>query len=406
MDKPSGKKPHAKNGIDDRAPGEPDAAVGAPVHRDVDPVQEALAKVEAVVSKTGEYYLADPLGKGPVGETVSLKQVIKSMEARLVNSLGASDSKTPSLPEELESLDIEADLGRPDDSDASPVPPDATLSGGIGGEEAAEARGSAVAWDASTEMISLRMADGERNLGDLSQDPLWSLLVAIFSARRDGMLTLAERGVERSFLFSDGNISTVSSTAVEDRIIEVLHDYGRLDDAKYREARLAVGSGERQVVSILAERGIINKKEIFPLVRFHLESVVFDSFGWRSGSWRFISGSKRGKQRIPLNVPTPAIVFEGLRLKARQEDIDAIVTAESRLLALPGGVCGVEELGLDEHETEILRACDGSVNAAELAQRFGLDVLEMKRIAAGFVVLGLLQTGPAEAYRQRTEDEL
>jgi hypothetical protein len=371
-----------------------------------DPVKEALAKVEAVVSKTDEYFAKDPNGNGAIGDSVSLKQVIDQMEKRLISFLGLTDSKSTSLPEELESLDIEADLGRPDGVEESPVPPDAVISGEIDKEVKKSAPRIEEPWDAPTEMEGLRFADGVRTMGNLSKEPLWMLLLDVYVARRDGVLFLERRGVERRLAFRGGGISSATSTAPEDRLVELLHREGRLKDDDYTKAHLAVGASERRVGQILAERGIISSRELFPLVRHHYESIIFDSFKWREGIWRFESGKKISKERIVLDVSTPFVIFEGMRSTARLEDIDEIAPTGCRPLAVPSGVCQVQDLSFGLQEIEIRRACDGYLTVDELAENFDISISEMKRFVAGLLMLGLLTINSLETYRQSMEDGL
>ncbi|MCP4603416.1 MAG: DUF4388 domain-containing protein [Proteobacteria bacterium] len=374
-----------------------------------DPVKEALAIAESVAPGPSEYVANKPTVEKEINESTSLMQVIDQVEQRLTSSLEHSDVQIQSLPEELDALDIEADLGRPEKpvevstvSKTSPSQDEVRVDESELQEEKEtktetdkvplpdDTMATSERATVAVQQSGLRLTNGFRQYGKLSDDPLWTLLSSVLVDRFTGALVLDNSGIERRLVFDGGEIVIATSTAREDRLVELLYREGRLSDEEYSQAVLAVGASGRRVGAVLVERGLISSRELFPLVRHHYESIILDSFAWREGSWRLELDKGLGGERILLNVPTPTIIVEGIRSRALPKDIDALVPRGSEPLETPSGICRIEDVGLLPEEAAISSACDGSTTIDHLVQRFGIPDDELRGLIAGLSVLGLL----------------
>ncbi len=390
-----------------------------------DPVKEALAMAEAVAPGPSEHLANKPSGEKEINESTSLMQVIDQVEQRLRPSLEPSDSQSLSLPEELDALDIEADLGRPDEpveaSGISQPPPSLTdksvdeyESEKEDKQEEEQGLGSTEIHGASrhdTDMAQqpgLCFENGFRRSGELDDDPLWTLLLAALVDRLTGVLTLDDSGQDRKLFIEKGDVIMATSTAREDRLVELLYREGRLSDEEYSQAVLAVGASGRRVGAILVERGLISSKELFPLVRHHYESIILDSFAWRQGTWQFEAVKELGKERILLDVSSPTLIVEGIRSRARPEDINELVPSKSQPFETPEGICKIEDIGLLPEEIAIGNACNGSATVDQLARRFGIPREELRGLVAGLRILGLVQVEKNEnesEIEEKTKEE-
>ncbi len=393
-----------------------------------DPVQEALAMAESVAPEASSRIYSRPPEKEEIGETISLMQVIDRVEQRLVPSYGHSDLKQQSMPEELDVLDIEAELGRPDEPDVEDK--EVEIEGVEDEDEEVEIEGvedededeevedqddevvdeetdcptevvGSVTLDRETEVVSntskpaeqhigLRFGEDDRRNGDLAEDPLWTLLIAAFVDRLSGVLVLSGSHNKRKMFLDQGEIVIATSTAQEDRLVELLYREGRLSDEDYGHAALAVGTSGRRIGAILVERGLISSRELFPLVRHHYETIVLDSFGWREGKWQYRSDESRPGERILLDAAMPTLIVEGIRSRALPKDVETLVPSGCRPLEMPSGICKIEDAGLLPEEVAICQACDGTATVEQLARRFGFPAQDLCGLLAGVAVLGLL----------------
>ncbi len=224
--------------------------------------------------------------------------------------------------------------------------------------------------------------------GRLELEPLWSVLASLRSRRATGMLTLMSRNVERKIFMEEGEPTMATSSAREDRLIELLHREGRLNERQYEQAAMTIGASGRRAGVVLVEKGLIASRELFPLVRHHYETIIFDSFAWSEGSWRFAQGKHRSSERVLLDLPMASIIVEGLRSRAPFSEIQKIVARDARPKNTGGGICPLEETGLSDRELEPLEWLDGTRGVDELAERFSVVADDLCALIAGLAVLG------------------
>ncbi|HUT79158.1 MAG TPA: hypothetical protein VM285_15780, partial [Polyangia bacterium] len=139
---------------------------------------------------------------------------------------------------------------------------------------------------------------------------------------------------------------------------------------------------------------------LFPLVRHHYETLVIDSFAWKDCEWHFEEDGRQAGERILLDVPTAALIVEGVRSRASSDDIDALVPPGSRPCLQERGIATLEDVGLPAEEQQILDLCDGSLSTARIAQRSGMPEDELRALLSGLAVLGWVR---AEGEGERAE---
>ncbi|MBW2277386.1 MAG: DUF4388 domain-containing protein [Deltaproteobacteria bacterium] len=420
----------------------------------IDPVEEALAAAEAVAPSAGGRSAADEPAKVAVGES-SMQQIIDRVEARISAAPPVDTGEVESVAEAdpLDALDIEADLGRPACTDSeTPVPSVASQPTTVEPEpeiavtpsedegeadetliyvpepedeptlpgtparvaEAAERQEDVTekAIEEPEEEVTLTGAPEESPMGQLEleevdeheappdgldtgtldKEPLWSLLARALADRKSGALVLVSRGIERKIYLDEGEPVMAVSSAREDRLIELLHREGRLSENQYQQAVMTIGASGRRAGVILMEKGLITPRELFPLVRHHYETLVFDAFTWREGEWRFDPELSAAGERILLDVSAGALIVEGIRLRSTPAEIDALILPGAMPLRVEDGICPLEKVDLPPEELGLLEACDGTRSTKDLAQSFGMAEEEVRTLLAGLVVLGWVRS--------------
>ncbi len=452
-----------------------------------DAVEEALAVAESIVPEASESISQVFSAERSIGDSSSLKQLIDRAEESLRDSHAPSQVEDQSVPEELDALDIEAELGRPDEAvktsigwqavpqvfneniedseekeevgvtqtggtddipqeeealtasvvssageateeeetlantrpspsddeithlQVAPLPsgemPDddslnTTTSTQVKDDHYSLESDSPSSLETNIESRGLRFSRGFCKQGEMAEDPLWTLLLAIYADKLVGELVLTQKGMERRIIMESGEAVMATSSARDDRLVELLYREGRLSDEEYSQAVLTVGASGRRVGAVLVERGFIASRELFPLVRHHYESIILDSFEWREGEWRFGPQSSVS-ERILLEVPTPTLIVEGIRSRADSQDIDILVPLGSKPVEVTDGICQLRDVGLLPEEVVAYRACDGTLTVEELSRRFNLPIEELRRLMAGLAVLGLIHVESTPKTRKK-----
>jgi CheY-like chemotaxis protein len=322
-----------------------------------DPISRALAAAGRLASKAT---MSSPL-RAPYapGANPNLDSVIAAAELRVAPLFERGSLAAPEVAVDLDEVEMGAYLEEP-----------AGLAGGVSVGAGPES------------------ASGDREEGSLERVRVWDLIAGILARRASGVLSLVSRGVERRFFAEEGELTMATSSAREDRLIELLHREGRLTESQYQQAAITIGASGRRAGAVLVEKGLIASRELFPLVRHHYEALIYDSFSWTEGAWRFREGRQRVSERILLDLPTAGIIMEGLRSRARLEDLAAIAPPGSRPSRTDEGIRPLQETGLSEHELEVLEWCDGKRDTETIATRFDMPHGELCAILAGLKILG------------------
>ncbi|MBN2344699.1 MAG: DUF4388 domain-containing protein [Deltaproteobacteria bacterium] len=261
------------------------------------------------------------------------------------------------------------------------VSPDAVVSDGIGLSSGLS----------SSELLSKTETDVQE--GSLESVPLWRIFVSVMKNSLSGRLLVQSRDIERQVFFDKGIATVVYSNAKEDRLVELLFREGRISERQYEHASMTISTSGRRAGVVMVEKGIIAARELFPIVRYHYESILFDMFGWTEGTWKFVMEPYQLKERILLDTKMTDIVLDAFRSYVPQAQIAHLVPPEA-LVNIPEGTKRfINSAYLSAKEQELLEWCNGNRSVRWLATRFSVAMTELQAFMAGFVVLGWLDVG-------------
>ena len=122
--------------------------------------------------------------------------------------------------------------------------------------------------------------------GILKDKPFWWVISVAMESRFSGVISVLRNRVERQFYFDRGELMVVNSNAREDRLVELLFREGRISETQYQSASSTVAASGRRAGVIMVEKGIISSRELFPVVRYHYETMFYDTLKWMDGEWK------------------------------------------------------------------------------------------------------------------------
>lgn len=391
-----------------------------------DPISEAL-QVAKELSRNLPPLPEDVPETSSRGDTPDLIRMVSDAERTVADLFDKEEPDSSEVSEGLDTLEVEAYLDRPMEVEEYLVVGETETSseaaeereGATGSSEEEAERGENL--DSPSEGDRSAEASAEPPVGtpqveereeppetedggSLARTRIWELIAGIIARRDSGLLVISSRGVERRMTAEVGELTMATSSAREDRLIELLHREGRLSDRQYEQAAMTIGASGRRAGAVLVEKGLIASRELFPLVRHHYEALIFDSFSWTEGAWSFERKKQKASERILLDLPAPTIVVEGMRSRARFEDIVTIMPPGSRPKRLEDGICALDETGLSARELEILDWCDGARRTDDIARRFDLPDGELCAILAGLAALGWVTSGEGAGAGARGSD--
>lgn len=217
-------------------------------------------------------------------------------------------------------------------------------------------------------------------------------------ARKSGSLRLhsAARGSEGYVYFQSGAVVHATMRDNPHTLGVLLLKAGKATEAQLREAAGAQSRGDRRRLGeILIAQGVITRRDVERYMRLQIETVVFELFSWKEGSFTFTDGERDDfAGDAAVRVSTGSLLMEGARRIdewSRMADRvpDALVVA--RLTPLGDGPETAIDLRPDEWE--VLTMIDGERSLRDIASSLGVSEFGVAKTVYGMMSTGLVVAG-------------
>ena len=186
--------------------------------------------------------------------------------------------------------------------------------------------------------------------GELTGTAVHTLLGLALQEGVTGRLRVRHGDTEKSVFFEAGRPVLAVSSAVADRMVQMLIRQGTLSNDQARAAIDVATESGRRMGAVLVDLGFLKSTELLPAVRQHYEDIIFSLFAWIDGSFRFETGATADPRRVRLLRHPAALTFEGvaraydenrLRLALGKESttwrLESSLSAPDILLEVSGG---------------------------------------------------------------------
>ena len=204
--------------------------------------------------------------------------------------------------------------------------------------------------------------------GSLAETPLPQVLRRIFLEGLKGTLSLGQGDETRHLFFEKGELRTATSSREGQRIGAFLKRRGWITDADLTWALDTVAKqGRARLGRILVEKGLVSRQVLETEMRRLVEEIVFSTFGWETGEFRFQSSSGVLDPDVAVTLSTAAILVEGIR---RLPENDVFLQRLGELQAIPilasDPMSRYQYLPLTPQEAYLLSRIDGVLDLESL----------------------------------------
>ena len=148
--------------------------------------------------------------------------------------------------------------------------------------------------------------------GRLERTSLPEVLVRLCRDELTGVLHLMQGTRERTLHIKAGVCVFATSNDVDDGLVAHLLRRGVISLGDREETARRLLSNKR-VGTILLEMGVIDEGDLQATVREQLAEIVFDTFRWSEGEFRFREGELPTVEEITLNRSVEDLIFAGVR---------------------------------------------------------------------------------------------
>ena len=256
--------------------------------------------------------------------------------------------------------------------------------------------------EVQTQKASHRVPSG----GRVEKYPVWKIFVEIMATNFSGTLKISRQEVTRQFFIDKGELMVVSSNAKEDRLVELLYREGRISERQYESASMIIAASGRRAGVVMVDKGILSPRELFPVVRYHYESILHDTFSWLEGEWLTFEGEYTLNERIVMDTPLPSLILDAFRSFVPAVQINQIVRDTNPKIQNDIAADMPGRIALADVEREMLKWCDGTRSIAWISRRLNMEKQDLKALLAGLMVINVLQPPTTAELNETTEDDL
>jgi tetratricopeptide (TPR) repeat protein len=236
--------------------------------------------------------------------------------------------------------------------------------------------------------------------GSLAETPLPQVLRRIFLEGLKGTLTLVHGDETRHLFFEKGELRTATSSREGQRIGAFLKRRGWITDTDLNWALDTINKqGRARLGKILVERGLVSRTVLDAEMRRLVEEIVFSTFAWETGEYKFQASSGVLDPDVALTLSTAAVIVEGIRRVPESEAFRERLGDGHRVPILATDpMSRYQYLPLAPQEAYLLSRIDGILEVDSL-----LKIAGSSRVATAKILYALISCGIVEWKREGAE---
>ena len=134
----------------------------------------------------------------------------------------------------------------------------------------------------------------------------------VISARLKGQLTLVQGEVRKSLFFDAGELCAARSNHLNDRLSEVLYQYGALEREVIEAAEEFCDHHKRPLGNYLLSQGELTQGQLFLYFKKQVEEIFFSTLLWSRGEFYFTTPHV-DQHPSPLRLNAQQLLLEGVK---------------------------------------------------------------------------------------------
>ena len=217
--------------------------------------------------------------------------------------------------------------------------------------------------------------------GDLACFEVPDLLTFLHQGQRSGVLSMERPDQETKLYLRAGNPVFAASTRDDLRLGALLVRHGRVSQQIVDEALLHQTTRGPRLGRLLVVTGQITEAELASFLKVQVSEVVFETFGWATGSFTFWERIPPPSTAVTLEMEIENLLLEGIRrvdVRSRLSELFPDLTMAVEAAVNPDRV--KHTVTLTPEEWNVLFLLDGRRSLGEICRLAG-DVDEASTLA-------------------------
>lgn len=242
--------------------------------------------------------------------------------------------------------------------------------------------------------------------GNLKTVSLPDVFQLIVSSKKTGDLSISRDEARRDIYFRNGMLVYATSNSSEDLFGNLLLKKGRISKAELDEI-LNTESEGRKIGSLLVEKNLFTKDEIFECLKMQIEEIVYALFGWKDGKFEFAEGKAPPTNVIQTELNPMNMIMEGMRRIDEWEELKKVLPPDDAVLEIvPDPPMKSEEMNLAKSEFMVLAIIGSGKKLQKIVEDSFLDQFLTCKAIASLLNFGLLKIGKsAPAVKSSEQDQ-
>jgi hypothetical protein len=219
------------------------------------------------------------------------------------------------------------------------------------------------------------------------------------------MISQDER--KRQIYFMKGNIICASAFGGEDELLgNLILTQKKIAKADLDRALSLQKLTRKKLGNLLQEMGLLSRDELVKFLRYQVEEIVYNLFGWSSGEFIFYDGESPPSEQITTQLNTMNVIMEGTRRIDEWVQIQQILPADDvTLMMSKNPKIKSNTLTMTVGELQLLPLIDGDKNVTELLQVSPLSEFYTRKALFNLVSSGLVEVGDKKQIRKEKVNE-
>ena len=217
-------------------------------------------------------------------------------------------------------------------------------------------------------------------------------------ARKSGRLRVRSqvRNNEGDVHFQSGAVVHATMRNNPHTLGALLRSAGKVTDAELAAASDAQSGGDvRRLGEILIAQGAVTRRDVERYMKQQIETVVFDLFSWKEGTFSFTDEGLDGAGfDAVIKVSTESLLMEGARRIDEWSRMADRIPDAHVVPHLAGLVEGSESfIDLRPGEWEVLAMIDGHNTLLDIASSLAVSEFEVAKMVYGMISTELIEVG-------------
>lgn len=232
--------------------------------------------------------------------------------------------------------------------------------------------------------------------GRVERTNLPEILVRLCRDEVTGVLQMSRGTLERTLHIQDGGCVFATSNSIDDGLVAHLLRRGVISLSDREETARRLLSNKR-VGTILLEMGVIDESDLLATVREQLSEIIFDTFRWDQGDFRFLEGPLPTIEEITLNRTVEDLVFAGVRRVTSWARVrEGCGGLNARLVLLPRYLSVLDKITVGPEEWELISLLKTPKSVLQICRESVLGDFRSCQILWALRLLGGVGEAPIE----------